>query len=61
MVCWSGSSPAGYISIQVTATLSVMRDSLSLQSSHSLIGVLLWFQGFGYGYDYIIIMIIVFT
>jgi hypothetical protein len=61
MVCWSGSSPAGCISIQVTATLSVMRDSLSLQSSHSLIGVLLWFQGFGYGYDYIIIMIIVFT
>jgi hypothetical protein len=61
MVCWLGSSPAGCISIQVTATLSVMRDSLSLQSSHSLIGVLLWFQGFGYGYDYIIIMIIVFT
>ncbi len=34
-------SPAGCISIWVTATLSVMSDSLSLQSSHSMFGVLL--------------------
>jgi hypothetical protein len=42
-------------------TLSVMSDSLLLQSSHSMFGVLLWIRGFGYGYgyDYIIIMIIV--
>jgi hypothetical protein len=40
-----------------------MSGSLSLQSSRSMFGVLLWIQGFGYGYgyDYIIIMIIVFT
>ncbi len=51
------------ISIRVTATLSVMSDSLSLQSSRSMFGVLLMVQGYGYGYgyDYIIIMIIVFT
>jgi hypothetical protein len=41
MACWSGSSPAGCISIQVTATLSVMSGSLSLQSSRSMFGVLL--------------------
>jgi hypothetical protein len=41
MACWSGSSIAGCISIRVTATLSVMSDSLSLPSSHSMIGVLL--------------------
>jgi hypothetical protein len=41
MTCWSGSSPAGCISIRVTATLSVMSDSLSLQSSRSMFGVLL--------------------
>jgi hypothetical protein len=34
-------SPAGCISIRVTATLSVMSGSLSLQSSSSLFGVLL--------------------
>jgi hypothetical protein len=40
-----------------------MSDSLLLQSSHSMFGVLLWIRefGYGYGYDYIIIMIIVFT
>jgi hypothetical protein len=40
-----------------------MSDTLPLQSSHSMFGILLWIQGFGYGYDYdyIIIMIIVFT
>jgi hypothetical protein len=44
-------------------TLSVMSDSLLLQSSHSMFGVLLRIRGFGYGYgyDYIIIMIIVST
>jgi hypothetical protein len=41
MACWSDSSPAGCISIRVTATLSVMSGSLSLQSSHSMFGVLL--------------------
>jgi hypothetical protein len=63
MSCWSGSSPVGCISIRVAATLSVMSDSLSLQSSHSMFCVLLWIRGFGYAYeyDYIIIMIIVFT
>jgi hypothetical protein len=56
-------SPAGCISIRVAVTLSVMSGRMSLQSSHSMIGVLLWFQGirYGYGYGYIIIMIIVFT
>jgi hypothetical protein len=34
-------SPAGCISIRVAATLSVMNGSLSLQSSHSMSGVLL--------------------
>jgi hypothetical protein len=41
MACWSGSSPAGCISIRVVATLSVMSGSLSLQSSHSMFDVLL--------------------
>jgi hypothetical protein len=41
MACWSCSSPAGCISIRVTATLSVMSDSLSLSSSRSMFGVLL--------------------
>jgi hypothetical protein len=61
MTCWLGSSPAGCISIRVTVTLSVMSDTLSLQSSHSMFSVLLWIRGFGYGYDYIIIMITAFT
>jgi hypothetical protein len=34
-------SPAGCISIRVTATLSVMSDSLLLQSSHNMFDVLL--------------------
>jgi hypothetical protein len=41
MACWSGSSPAGCISIQVVATLSVMSGSLSSQPSHSMFGILL--------------------
>jgi hypothetical protein len=41
MACWSGSSPAGCISIRVTVTLSVMSGSLSLPSSRSVFGVLL--------------------
>jgi hypothetical protein len=41
MACWSGSSPAGCILIRVTATLSVMSDSLSLPPSRSMFGVLL--------------------
>jgi hypothetical protein len=41
MPCWSGSSPAGCISIRVIAALSVMSDNFSLQSSHSMFGVLL--------------------
>jgi hypothetical protein len=41
MECWPGSAPAGCISIRVTTTLSVMSGSLSLQSSHSMCGVLL--------------------
>jgi hypothetical protein len=63
MVRWSGSSPAGCISIRVAVTLSVMSGILPLQSSCCMTGLPLWFQGFGcgYGYDYIIIMIIVFT
>jgi hypothetical protein len=44
-------------------TLSVMSDGLSVQSSHTMFGVLFWILGFGYGYgcDYIIVMIILFT
>jgi hypothetical protein len=38
MVCWSGFSPVGCISIQVATTLLVMSDSLPLQSSHSMLG-----------------------
>jgi hypothetical protein len=41
MACWSGSSSAGCISIRVTVVLSVMSDTLSLQSSYSMFGVLL--------------------
>jgi hypothetical protein len=41
MVCWSGSSPVGCISIQVATTLSIMSDSLSLPSSNRMLGVLL--------------------
>jgi hypothetical protein len=41
MSCWSGSSPAWCISIRVVGTLSVISDSLSLQSSRSMFGVLL--------------------
>jgi hypothetical protein len=41
MACWSGSFPAGCISIRVTVTLSAMSGSLSMQSSHSIFGVLL--------------------
>jgi hypothetical protein len=41
MACWSGSTPTGCISIRVTAALSVISGSLSLQSSHSMFGVLL--------------------
>jgi hypothetical protein len=44
MVCWSGSSPVGCISIRVAATLSVMSDSLSLQSSRSRV-VIFWIRG----------------
>jgi hypothetical protein len=44
MACWSGSSPAGCISIRVTVTLSVMSGSLSLQSSRSMFGVLLMYS-----------------
>jgi hypothetical protein len=40
MACWSGSSPAECISIQVTMTLSVMSGSLLLRSSRSMFGVL---------------------
>jgi hypothetical protein len=63
---WRGGqvfSPAGCISIRVTATLLVMSGILPLQSSHSMFDVLLWIWGFGYGYgyDYIVVMIIVFT
>jgi hypothetical protein len=41
MTCWSDSSPIWCISIRVAVTLSVMSGSLSLQSSHSVFGVLL--------------------
>jgi hypothetical protein len=41
MARWSGSSPAGCISIRVAVTLSVMSGSLSLQSSRSMFDVLL--------------------
>jgi hypothetical protein len=40
MACWLGSSPVWCISIRVAATLSVMSDSLSLQLSRSMFGVL---------------------
>jgi hypothetical protein len=64
MACWSGYFPCRVcISIRIVVTLSIMSDSLLLQSSHSIFGVLLWIRefGYGYGYDYIIIMIIIFT
>jgi hypothetical protein len=58
MTCWSGSSTTGCISIQVAATLSVMSDNLSSQSSRSM------FVVFGLddvGYGYVIRIITVFT
>jgi hypothetical protein len=39
MMCWSGSSPVGCISIRVVTTLLVMSGSLSLQSSRSMVVV----------------------
>jgi hypothetical protein len=62
MACWSCFSLAGCILIRVTVTLSDMSDSLSLQSSHSMFGVLLmdsrrwiWiWLGLYYHYDYCI-------
>jgi hypothetical protein len=44
MVCRLGSSPVGCISIRVAVTLSVMSDSLSLQSSRSRV-VIFWIRG----------------
>jgi hypothetical protein len=55
MVCRSGSFPTWCISIRVTATLSVMSDSLPLQSSRSMFGVL------SEEIDMDMVMIIVFT
>jgi hypothetical protein len=63
MTCWSDSFPAGCISIQVTATLSVMSDSFLLQSSHSMFCVLMdsrswvwiWIWLY-YHYDYCIFL-----
>jgi hypothetical protein len=63
MACWSGSSPAWCISIRVTATLSVMSGSLSLQSSHSMV-VIFGLEDGGsedVGYGYIIRIIVVIT
>jgi hypothetical protein len=59
MACWSGSSPARYISIRVTAILSDMSDCLSLLSSHSMSSVLFmvrgwWWLWLYYYYDYCI-------
>jgi hypothetical protein len=39
MTYWSGSFPVTCISIRVVVTLSVMSDSLSLQSSRSMVVV----------------------
>jgi hypothetical protein len=69
MTCWSGSFPVGCISIRVAATLSVMSGSLSLQSSHSMFGVLLmysrswigmWLRLY-YHYDYYIYLPVTLT
>jgi hypothetical protein len=63
MSCWSGSSPAGCLSIQVAATLSIMSDSLSLQSFHSMI-VIFGLEDGGsddVGYGYVISIMTVFT
>jgi hypothetical protein len=62
MVCWSGFFPAVGISIRVTATLSVMCSSLSLQSSYSMVVVFGLEDGgsedVGYGYVIRIIAVI---
>jgi hypothetical protein len=62
MMCWSDFSPAGCLSIRVTVTLSVMSDSLSLQSSRSMVVVFVLEDGVsedvGYGYVIRIIAII---
>jgi hypothetical protein len=71
MACWSGSSPVGYISIRVTATLLVMSGILPLQSSHSMFSVLLmysrswiwiwiWLRLYYY-YDYCIYLLVTLT
>jgi hypothetical protein len=61
-MCWSDFSPAGCLSIRVTVTLSVMSDSLSLQSSRSMVVVFVLEDGVsedvGYGYVIRIIAII---
>jgi hypothetical protein len=65
MTCWSGSSPAVCISIRVTATLSVMSGSLSLQSSRSIVVVFgleeCGSEDVGYGYVIRIITVFYFT
>jgi hypothetical protein len=63
MACWSVSSSIWCILIQVAATLSVMSDSLSLQSSHSMVVVFGLEDGGSedVGYDYVIRIIDVIT
>jgi hypothetical protein len=53
-------SPAGCISIQVTVTLSIMSDNLSLQSSRSMVVVFRLEDGGSedVGYDYVIRIIL---
>jgi hypothetical protein len=63
MTCWSCSSPAGCISIQVTMTLSVMNDSLSLQLSRSMVVIFRLEDGGSedVGDGYVIMIITIFT
>jgi hypothetical protein len=63
MTCWSGSFPAWCISIRVVATLSVMSDGLSLESSRSMV-IVFGLEDGGLkvvGYGYVIRIMMIFT
>jgi hypothetical protein len=60
MTCWSGSSPAGNISIQVTVTLSIWVTACRFY--HLVVCLVYWWWLEDEdGYSYIIMMITVFT
>jgi hypothetical protein len=58
MACWSGSFPCRVcISIQVAATLSIMSDSLPLQSYHSILVYCCGFEDLDLDMDMVMIIL----